>query len=123
MEQVVETAIRIAGPIIVDPNWVMGIINFITQSWMLTVGVVLFVASIVLSAISGLLDVAAYITVVGGVLFVGLGLVNWLAPGLIPLAIPPSPAGQTLWDRPSVLVESFDMLIRIYGPIYPAWFL
>jgi len=123
MEQVVETVIRTAGPIIIDPSRAMGIIDFITQSWLLTIGVVLFVASIVLSAVSGLLDVAAYITVAGGVLFVGLGLVNWLAPGLLPLAISPSPTGRIFWDRPSVLVESFDMLVRIYGPIYPAWLL
>ncbi|QLH82111.1 hypothetical protein [Halosimplex pelagicum] len=123
MEQVVETVIRTAGPIFVDPLQVMGIIDIITQSWLLTLGLVLFVASVVLSAVSGLLDVAAYITVAGGVLFVGLGLVNWLAPGLLPLVIFPSSAGQMLWEQPSGLGVPFEMLVRISGPIYPAWLL
>lgn len=122
MEQVVETVIRTAGPIVIDPSQAMGIIDFITQSWLLTGGVILFVAAVALSAVSGLLDIAAYIAVAGGVLFVGLGLVNWLAPGLIPLAVPPSPVGHILRDQPGILFESFDILTRIYGPLYPAWF-
>lgn len=121
MVELAEPVIRTAGPIIIDPSVLTGVIDFITQSWLLTAGVVLLIAAVGLSALSGLLDIAVYIALAGGVLLVALGAVNWFAPGLVPLAFSPSPAGQMVRVQPSVFVDAFDIMTRIYGPIYPAW--
>jgi len=59
--------------------------EFLTQSWYLALGAGLLAASIVMSILSGLIDMAMYAAVIGGFVLVVVGLVNMFLPGLLPL--------------------------------------
>ncbi|MFD1570325.1 MULTISPECIES: hypothetical protein [Haloferacaceae] len=66
-----------------------GAIGTITQSWYLTAIAVVAILTVGLSILSGLIDIAVYLTMLGLVALVGLGVVNFFAPGLIPIVVTP----------------------------------
>ena len=56
----------------------------------LTAIVIAIILSVGLSLLSGLIDIAVYLTMLGLVALVGLGIVNFFAPGLIPIVATPA---------------------------------
>ena len=62
--------------------------GFIRSSPFAVLGAVLLIASIILSAINGLIDIAIYLTLIGAILFFIIGVANFFFPGLVPLWIP-----------------------------------
>ena len=69
-----------------------GAISTITQSWYLSAIAVAVILSIGLSVLSGLIDIAAYLTTLAVVILIVLGVLNHFVPGLIPIvAIPVFP--------------------------------
>jgi len=92
-----------------------GTISTITQSWYLTAIVIVAILAIGLSILSGLIDIAVYLTMMGLVVLVGLGIVNFLAPGLIPIVATPALPFE------SVAVESLIRLTESAAtPIIPS---
>lgn len=59
--------------------------DFVSQSRYLTIGVVLLIISVVISALSNLLSIAKYITIIGGIGLLVVGGVEIFYPGLLPL--------------------------------------
>jgi hypothetical protein len=63
------------------------VIAFITQSPYLTIGVGLIIASFILSILSGLIDIAVYIAIIGGIGLAIIGLIQVFAPNLLSLVV------------------------------------
>ena len=61
--------------------------SFVTHSPFAVLGGVLLIASIILSAINGLIKLAIYLTLVGGIAFLLVGVANFFFPDLVPLWI------------------------------------
>lgn len=61
--------------------------EFLTQSWYLTVGTILLAITVFLSVLNGLIDIAFYVTLVGGIGLTIVGIVHWFAPDLIPFIV------------------------------------
>lgn len=121
MDPVSIAAMSIGSQSLLDLASIGGAIEFITQSWYLTVGAALLVIAVVLSVLSGLLDIAVWVAVVGGIGLTVVGAVHWFFPGLIPIVITPSPANPILVEYGSELFRSSLEISRVFGPLSPAW--
>lgn len=67
-----------------------GAISTVTQSWYLSAIAVAIILSIGLSVLSGLIDIAAYLTMLAVVVLIVLGILNHFAPGLTPIITTPA---------------------------------
>lgn len=68
-------------------EWLGEILAALSTSQVLQAGVVLMVGAAVLTAVSGILDVLAYIVGLGAGLLLLIGLVRMFAPELLPLVV------------------------------------
>ena len=65
-------------------DMIMSAYEFISQSKLLMYGIALVGISLVLSALSGLIDIAVYLATIGGVALLAIGGLSIYAPGLVP---------------------------------------
>lgn len=85
------TVVHMTGPeAVVVLGIVDGVISTITQSWYLSAIAVAIILSIALSILSGLIDIAAYLTMLAVVVLIVLGVLNHFAPGLVPIIATPA---------------------------------
>lgn len=83
-------------------------LEIFTQSWYLMIGVGLLAIAVILSALSGLIDIALYVAVAGGIILVVVAAIHTIAPGLLPILIDPiqphltgpalPPESEYFWD-------------------------
>lgn len=87
-------------------------ITTITQSWYLTAIVIAIILSVGLSLLSGLIDIAAYLTMLAVVVLVVFGIVNYFAPGLIPIITSPAfaPDVGSIGQFPQLVESAFTPL-------------
>ncbi|WP_048076113.1 hypothetical protein [Halorubrum sp. AJ67] len=92
-----------------------GAIGTITQSWYLTAIAVVAILTVGLSILSGLIDIAVYLTMLGLVALVGLGVVNFFAPNLIPIVATPA-----LLFEPSTVEPMIRLTESAATPLIPS---
>lgn len=63
------------------------IIEVIMQSEYLMLGVILLIIAVIISLLNGLLDIAFYVAILGGIILFGMGIVNLLVPDLLPIIV------------------------------------
>ena len=71
-----------------------GAISTVTQSWYLSAIAVAIILAIGLSVLSGLIDIAAYLTMLAVVVLIVMGVLNHFAPGLIPIITTPAVSSE-----------------------------